>query len=67
MTYNKKILICVLISTTILLLLCYNKKKCKSKLENFSLSKKPMEADNTLLHMNPFDNIDYITPYYIKN
>jgi len=35
--------------------------------EFFSLSKKPMETENTLLHMNPFDNIDYIVPsFYLK-
>ena len=43
----------------ILLIKCYLDKK-----EGFSLSKKSMEHDWSLLHMNPFDNIDYQTPRF---
>jgi len=35
--------------------------------EGFSLSKKPLEQDWSLLHMNPFDNIDYQTPVFAVN
>ncbi len=35
--------------------------------QGFSLSKKPFEEDNNLLLMNPFDNVDYQTPYFKTN
>jgi len=36
------------------------------KEESFSLSKKPMYADNSQVGMNPYDNVDYQTPKYFN-
>lgn len=54
---------CALIVSCVVLLWCYIKKNpcCQ---EPFTLSKKPFEVDNSLLHRNPFDDIDYQTPVF---
>ena len=46
----------------LVILIIFYMFKCKK--EYFSMSNKPMEHDWSLLHMNPFDNIDYQTPTY---
>ena len=36
-----------------------------SKKEGYGSDNKPFEADNTLLHRNPFDDINYIRPRFV--
>ena len=43
------------------LLKCYLDKRQ----ESFSLSTKPFDVENTLLHNSPVDNIDYQTPTFV--
>jgi hypothetical protein len=52
------LLIIIPILAIVLLLVVIRPKK-----SGFSMSRKPLEQDNELLLMNPFDNVDYITPY----
>lgn len=56
------ILSIVLLLLLLLLLWCHAVKK--QYIEGFSLSKKPMEADWSLLNRGPFDDVDYITPVF---
>lgn len=35
-----------------------------NKKDYFGIDEKPFEPDNTLLHRNPWDDIDYIKPVY---
>ena len=58
----EQILSAVLLVSIILLLNCYLKNKTKR--EGFSLSNRPMETENSMLHRNPYDHIDYITPTF---
>jgi len=48
----------ILLVGILLLLLCYN----SHKKESFGVDNKPFEPDNSLLHRNPWDDIDYIVP-----
>lgn len=50
------------ITIAILLLYCMN----ANKLQGFSVSNKPMEHDWDRLNRNPYDDVDYITPVYMK-
>ena len=52
------------IGILIILILVYKSNK---KSESFSLSKKPMETENNLLHVNYFDDIDYQTPFFVAS
>lgn len=58
---DTKDLISICIFAVFLLLI-----KCmlSNKKDGFSLSRKPMETDWSLLHRNPFDDMDYQTPIY---
>ena len=56
---NKDFLVTALCVLVVCLLLCYMNKS-----EGFSLDKKPFEAEWTLLHRNPFDDVDYQTPEF---
>jgi hypothetical protein len=58
---TKELISVLLIVLLVLLLACNARRK-----DGFSLSKKPMEEDNSLLHRNPFDDVDYQTPMYYK-
>ncbi len=51
----------VLVALT-LLLACYS--RISIKFEGFGTDSKPFEPDNTLLHRNPWDDIEYIVPVY---
>lgn len=46
-----------------LLLYCYTKKGGS---EGFGMNERPFEPENTLLHRNPWDDINYIVPVYNK-
>jgi hypothetical protein len=52
----------LLLVLLILLLYCYTKKK-----ESFGMDNRPMEHENSLLHMNVWDNVDYIVPTMVIN
>lgn len=47
-----------------LLLYCRIKNK---DYEGFGMDNRPFEPENTLLHRNPWDDVDYIVPVYYKN
>lgn len=50
-----------------LLLYCYTKNKDEPySRERFGTNDRPFEPENTLLHRNPWDDIDYIVPEYNK-
>jgi hypothetical protein len=51
--------------TIVLLLSCY--LKISIKFEAFGTDNKPFEPENTLLHRNPWDDIDYIVPVFKIN
>ena len=40
---------------------------CQNKYENFSMTRQPLEQDNTLLNRNPYDHSNYQVPYFIKS
>lgn len=46
-----------------LLLYCYSNHKST---EGFGMDERPFEPENTLLHRNVWDDVDYIVPYYEK-
>jgi hypothetical protein len=65
---SDEVLAAVLMVAIIMLLRCYtnkNKNINRNRRERFSLSNKPMEHDNSLLHRNPYDDIDYVTPTFV--
>ncbi len=45
-----------------LLLACYS--KVTVPIDGFGVDNKPFEPENTLLHRNPWDDIDYIVPVF---
>lgn len=47
-----------------LLLYCYTSHKNNE--EGFGMNNRPFEAENTLLHRNPWDDVDYIVPEFNK-
>lgn len=55
----------IIILLILILIQLYNKK---SKLDGFTPSTQPLHEENTLFHMNPFDNDDYQTPaFYVRH
>ena len=64
---------CILAILLCMLLLCYltkgvylNTDLSLNNVEGMSPSSKPMEADWSLLNRNPYDDIDYQTPVFIR-
>ncbi len=53
-----------LLVVVILLLACRSKISIKLA-ESFGVDNKPFEPENTLLHRNPWDDIDYIVPTFV--
>lgn len=51
-----------LLVALVLLLACYS--RVTISIDGFGTDNKPFEPDNTLLHRNPWDDIDYIVPVY---
>ena len=47
-----------------LLLICYSGLHIRS-VEGFGMDDRPFEPDNTLLHRNPWDDVDYIKPEFV--
>ncbi len=45
-----------------LLLACYY--KVNVTIDGFGVDNKPFEPENTLLHRNPWDDIDYVVPVF---
>ncbi len=54
-----------LLVAVVLLLACYSRISIKLNKEPFGVDNKPFEPENTLLHRNPWDDIDYIGPTFI--
>lgn len=52
------------VALSAVLLLLHHRYMVNNTAESFSLSNKPMSAENSLLNRNPFDDIDYITPTF---
>ena len=57
---NEIVLSCILFALVVLFI------RCRTR-DGFSPSNKPLEQENTLLMMNPFDNVDYQTPVFLAN
>jgi hypothetical protein len=63
---------CILAILLCMLLLCYLTKGVyltndySVSIEGMSPSSKPMEADWSLFNRNPYDDIDYQTPVFIR-
>jgi hypothetical protein len=55
----------ILAALLIILMLLYLNCSSANK-EYFTLSKKPMDHDWNTVGENPFDNVDYQTPVFIK-
>jgi len=36
-------------------------------MEGFGMDNRPFEPENTLLHMNPWDNVDYQVPVFTRS
>ena len=66
MCTSETIITISIVVVMILLIKCLFPKisNCLSCNEGFSLSKKPVMMDDNLLHRNPYDDIDYITPTF---
>jgi hypothetical protein len=66
---------CILAILLCMLLLCYTTKRefieglipSLKKTEGMSPSLKPMETEWNLLNRNPYDDIDYQTPVFIRH
>lgn len=54
-----------LLVAVVLLLACYSRISIKLNKESFGIDNKPFEPENTLLHRNPWDDIDYIVPTFV--
>lgn len=61
MLTTDQLLIIILVILTILLIKCF-----QGNSEYFSPRKRPMDTAWSTLHNNPYDNVDYITPSFMK-
>ena len=59
---NNELYCVVFLVICIFLLNCYTKNRS----EGFGMDDRPFEPENTLLHRNPWDGVDYQVPSYIK-
>jgi hypothetical protein len=55
----------LLVVLSVLLIICYSKKVQINK-DGFGIDNRPMEHENSLLMRNPWDEVDYIVPTFVK-
>lgn len=63
---NTELACAVLLVLLVALLHCYTSCRQPVYMDGFGMDNRPFEPENTLLHRNPWDDVDYRVPSYVK-